>query len=1189
MLDSRFKFSVGVIILPPDKPSSAGSAGTDNSSTAPAPGKGVFYREGEFWTVGLDGNAVRLKDSRGLAYIAYLLRHPGAEFHVLDLVGGITSGSDENQGDRLQLDQKNLETAGIQIGGLGDAGEVLDDQAKRAYRRRLSELREELEEAKALGNATKADQLEGEIDELTRELSRAVGLGGRNRRAAHVSERARQTLTKTIKAAMKRIAQSDAPMGDFFSRCIKTGTFCSYQPDPDRSIAWEFAATSTEPEGQHVSSATASTSPEHTQASPSGLGVIPFSTAQRTPFIGREQESEAIRAVVDRAHKGSGSLVMLTDGPGVGKTRLAMEMAKYAARNGFACFIGRCYQRDEPFPYLPFVESIEAMLAQAPSLDDFRRQIGDNAPELAQLVPSLRRVFPDIPEPMELPPPQRRHYLFQSVTEALARAALTRPNMLILDDLHWADEATLALLIHLASRIGQLPIVIIGTYRDQYSDDNPALARTLEELIRDGFRPLKLQGLSKDSVAQMLDELSQRQIPETLVNVIYEESNGNPFFVEEVYRHLVEEEKIFDSTGQFRSDLKIDEIDVPENVRLIIARRLKHFTELEISALSAAAVIGRSFSFQLLAAVSQMEVDQLFIVIEKAQRLGMIVPSSEGPEKPFTFTHELVRQTLLADISVARRQQLHARAGAEIERLYPAPVKEHAGEIAEHLLKAGEFADREALVVWLVHAGNAAVEAAAFQEARAYFESALSRVDKNDSRRRAELFYSIGIAYRGLGLWKDAHRHWQAALELFSTLDDLDGIARTCVVIAQGAHWFGEWREAIKVAERGLTRLSGVSRHRALLFATLGVGRVRDGDSEAARKAFYEALAITDGLSDDQLKGVILAFRAHFNFAFLHLREAVEDSRRSAELTPAIGLWARAERLLWYECALYHLGHLQEAAEVGEELKLIGTKVGHVVATSFTDRLMLWAKLGKQPDLAELEDTLRRNIDAHRKAGLYRLVFMLLEQLSIAEFLHGKWEDALQHAEEAAQPQALDRKAITTAILVRLKGYAGDREGALAVFNDQRELLPRAGRANTYNSWILPLLAVEGLVVLGEREPAAALYPILTELIATGTVGMVFVSRFSQTAAGIAATAARNWAAAEDHFRTAMEQAESFPNQIEQIEIRRFHAMMLLDRAARGDRDKARGMLSEALESYARVGMRRHVELTQALIHQAAA
>jgi nitrous oxide reductase accessory protein NosL len=133
---------------------------------------------------------------------------------------------------------------------------------------------------------------------------------------------------------------------------------------------------------------------------------------------------------------------------------------------------------------------------------------------------------------------------------------------------------------------------------------------------------------------------------------------------------------------------------------------------------------------------------------------------------------------------------------------------------------------------------------------------------------------------------------------------------------------------------------------------------------------------------------------------------------------------------------------------------------------------------------------------------------------------------------------------------LRLKAYAGDREDALALMNQNHEMFPRMGEANPYGSWALLLLAIEGLFVSGERAEAAALYPVVCELIATGTVCMMFISRLPQTAAGIAAAGARNWDAAEHHFRIAMEQAESFPNQLEQAEIRRFCAMMLLDHAA---------------------------------------
>ena len=299
--------------------------------------KGVFRKEGEYWTVGYGGKTFRLKDTKGLGYLAHLLRHPATEFHVLDLVGGIAGDRDDDETSQLARgmprSDDDLERAGIHLGGLGDAGEMLDDQAKVAYRRRLSELRDELDEAKELGNVARAERAEEEIDALTRELSRAVGLGGRNRKAASASERARQSVTKTIKGVLERIAESDAALGEILSRCIKTGTFCSYQPDPDFPIEWEFAATTVEPEQQPVSIGDPTPArADHPQAAPPLLEVSPFSLAQRTAFVGRENECGAVRASIDRARSGRGSIVMLWDGPGVGKTRMTMEMAEYASR-----------------------------------------------------------------------------------------------------------------------------------------------------------------------------------------------------------------------------------------------------------------------------------------------------------------------------------------------------------------------------------------------------------------------------------------------------------------------------------------------------------------------------------------------------------------------------------------------------------------------------------------------------------------------------------------------------------------------------------------------------------------------------------------------------------------------------------------------------------------------------------------
>ena len=1176
--------------------------GSDRSSSAgkggPAPSvrnaqTGVFRKEGESWTVGYGGNSSRLKDTKGLGYLAHLLHHPGVEFHVLDLVGGIASqrGDDEigQSAQGLPQGTEELEKAGIHVTNLGDAGEMLDEQAKTAYRRRLSELREELEEAKEVGRVERAEQAEEEIEALTKELSRAVGLGGRNRRAASASERARQNVTKTIKAVVERIAQSDARLGEILSRCIKTGNFCSYLPDANFLIAWEFAATATDTTIESTEQPTPSGDPtparaDHRLTTPVVLDVSPFSLAERTAFVGRESEGSTIRAVIDRARTGHGSVVMLWDGPGVGKTRLAMEMAEYASRVGFRCSVGHCYERDEPFPYLPIVEIIENNIARAASLDDYRRRLGDTLAELAQIAPSLRRVFPDLPRPLELPPAQQRGYLLQSVTEALARAARLRPQLLVLEDLHWADESTLALLIYMANRIAKVPAVIIGTYRSGYSDTNPALVRTLEELIRIGVRPQKLGGLSKDAVAQMLHGLSRREAPESLLSVIFEESQGYPFFVEEVYRHLIEEGKVFDAAGQFRTDIKIDEIDVPENVRLIISRRLERLDENEKRALAAAAVIGRSFSFQLLTAVSRIDVDELFTVIEKAQQMGLIASSSEGPERPFTFGHELVRQTLLAGISIPRRQRLHARVADAIELVYPGAVNERVGEITDHLRKAGSFVDRQKLVRWLTLAGKSALKAAAFEEARRNFQSALSHKRAVDPRQRAGLLASLAMAERGLDQWDAAIAHLREVLEIYLNLDDREMIGRSFTELAAASIWAGRVQEATETARRGLAYLQAeVSADRARLFATLAQALAAAGVYQPADEALREALNIASQLSDPKLEARLLAVQSTINIQFFRLREIVTDGLLSKQLGGSdLPPWQFVLQLLILHQVLLYLGRLEEAVRIADELEPLARKIGQSLSVAFCLSTRAWIDFGKAPDLAKLEAGFQRVRKSDREASFAHLEVFFDVQLSLVDFFRGNWTSALSHAQASRRREpGSSMEGLGVGTLFRQMAYAGDRDGALAILDEKRALLPRSGQPNTAGSWLMLALVVEGLVMLGEHSQAGQLYPLFSELIGTGPVVLWPIFRLTHTIAGVAAAAARQWDAAEEHFQIALRQAESLPNRLEQAEIGRFRAMMLIDRAAAGDREKAQALLGEALETYTQIGMPRHIEMVR--------
>jgi tetratricopeptide (TPR) repeat protein len=690
----------------------------------------------------------------------------------------------------------------------------------------------------------------------------------------------------------------------------------------------------------------------------------------------------------------------------------------------------------------------------------------------------------------------------------------------------------------------------------------------------------------------MLRDLSRREPPEQFVKLVLEETQGNAFFIEELYKHLAEENNLFDSSGHFRDDIRLSEIEVPDNVRLVVSRRLERLGPSTKHVLTAAAVIGRSFSFKLLEALlSETDIDDVLTSIEDAQRMGLIISSSEGPEAPFRFSHEIVRQTLLADASLPRRQRLHLRVADALEKIDVSVIKDRTAEIALHLVQAGSAADRQRTRDFLTLAGRVAVEAGGYETALTHFESALSRVDENDLHQRGELLYSMAIAERGLGRWDNAHLRWDEALGIFTAQDDGEAIAKVCFRIAQSLTWAGRWREAGEIAARCLTRLEGaISADRALLLAALGLSKAVEGDYQSAQEAFKMSLALSEELSDRGLKGAILAFRLQFNFFFLRLREALEDAYESAELLAAgSGPWPRAQRLCWMQTSLYHLGRVQEAAKAGEELQPLATRIGHVGALSYCRRLEAWTNFGKQPDLIQLANKLQKDLDANMAAGLDVLVALSHAQLSVAEFFRGNWDNALEHAEAACRPQTPHvMRALNIGILFRQQAYAGDRDSALALIRQHSEKLAHAGKANAYGSWAMPLLLTEGFVVLGEYQQAAALYPLVRELIATGTACVAFISRFPQTIAGVAAAAAQQWNVAEQHFRIALRQAQDFPHVVEVAEIQRFYGAMLIERDEPNDCGKARALLIQACDTYSQTGMPRHSAMAKALLNKLA-
>ena len=275
-------------------------------------------------------------------------------------------------------------------------------------------------------------------------------------------------------------------------------------------------------------------------------------------MVGRDRELASLLSGLDDAAARRGGLFLISGEPGVGKTRLANEVASVSESRRMRLLIGHCSEHDEAVAYLPFVEILENFVDRTSNPEVLRAALGEQGPELARLLPKLKNILPELPPPLDLPPAQARRHLFNCFFDFVARIASEQPILMILEDLHWADDSTLSLLDHLTQRLSDLPLMVIGTYRDAELNVTRPLAKTLEDLLRGRLATrVKLKGLPRDEVAAMLDSLSGKSAPAVVVGEVFAETEGNPFFVEELFRHLEEENRLYDSAGQFRSELQI--------------------------------------------------------------------------------------------------------------------------------------------------------------------------------------------------------------------------------------------------------------------------------------------------------------------------------------------------------------------------------------------------------------------------------------------------------------------------------------------------------------------------------------------------------------------------------------------------------------------------------------------------------
>jgi predicted ATPase/class 3 adenylate cyclase len=584
-------------------------------------------------------------------------------------------------------------------------------------------------------------------------------------------------------------------------------------------------------------------------------GVLP--RAVRTPFVGRGEEKARLLSAVEQARQGAGAVLLLAGEAGVGKSRLVEEAMAEAQRLGLRVLTGRCVDQQGAPPYLPTIEHIEDAARQV-TPEQLRQALGENAPEIAKLMPELRMRFPDIPEPVALPPEQERRYLLRGVSEFVERSARNTPMVLVFEDLHWADESTLLLLQHMAPRAAQVPVLVLATYRDTELKPGRPLAAVLPALLQQRLaEEIVLRRLPKEGVTALIEGRAGSKPPVELVDLVYSETEGNPFFVEEVFRHLHESEKLLDADGRWRSGVQIADTEVPRSVGLIIGQRLDRVSDDGRRILTIAALAGKTFRFDLLAGFKGIDEDDLLDALEEGVGFALIEDVSTGREARYAFVHEQIRQTLLSLLSTARRQRLHLRMADAIEALYGTEGNEadtHAPDIAYHLYQSGAAADGGRTAQWLLRAAERALDALAFEDALRDLDSAHTVLPSDDLSGSVRILRLRARALRGLARIDEALAAFAEALEIAPAGDErgavLQARAQLELELFRGSEAQDDIESLLEDARSSANREREVElllmRSRGLYIRSLD----EPGYAEKTRAAYEETYALAKEIGD---------------------------------------------------------------------------------------------------------------------------------------------------------------------------------------------------------------------------------------------------------------------------------------------------------------------------------------------------
>jgi len=760
------------------------------------------------------------------------------------------------------------------------------------------------------------------------------------------------------------------------------------------------------------------------------LGAVPEGS-----LIGREAEFSAILAGIEAVIQGSGRLLVVVGEPGVGKTRISQEATLACRDRGFVVATGRCYEPHQSVPYYPFLEALSSLYGAAP--DPVRAQVPTRWPH-------LMRLLPDQPSGA-LPatgasPQEEQQRLFWAVTGFLQAISETAPVALLLDDLHWADDASLELLQHLARHTRAHRVLLLGTYRDVEVGRQHRLGRALRDLERERLvERIPVRRLGHEGTVRLIADRMGQDLSDEFTELMYRHTDGHPLFVQEVLRTLIERGDVYRRDGHWESR-EIADIGVPESVRATIADRASRLSERAQGALREASVLGQAFDFEDLQAIAGLSEDELEAALEEALAAGLVYESGDR----YVFNHALTQQALYAELSKRRRSRLHLAAGEALERLAESVRRRRAAELAWHFREGG--APRRTLRYTLLAGDHAAsVYAPA-----------------------------------------DAERHYRTALELARALDDRDGEAR----VLEKLGWlmwmtarFDSCSDALEQAAH-LYRDAGDVEGEMRAVGLLGMVHFTYAPLEGAQR--IRALLDRVGPREPSMPLVSLYSSLSMNLTVAgRYREALEAAQSATEIARVLG---DERTLAWVETmrgpALGLMGRLEEARRVLEERLSLAE-----AANDYWGQLSAAHYLGKlsmpQGDFDAALHYHGRALELAERLGARSRISAETSNLSEVLFYLGDWARARSHAERAVEQARWASSGLSASYfqyadvfrrLGMIRAAIGEREDAVACFEEsvalaERIPYPEAERSGQYSLAEQELLQGKPGTALARLEP----------------------------------------------------------------------------------------------------------------------